>query len=96
MTTPILLIHGLFGSLSDPRIVAAFGETTVLAPDLMGYGAYRSADPDGITMEAQADHVAAWMRQRGDAPATCRWPLDRRGCRNVLRQPPPRADAIAH
>ena len=69
MTTPILLIHGLFGSLSDPRIAAAFGETTVLAPDLLGYGAYRSADTDGITIEAQADHVAAWMRQRGDAPA---------------------------
>lgn len=69
MTTPILLIHGLFGSLSDRRIAAAFGETSVLAPDLLGYGSYRSADTDGITIEAQADHVAAWMRQRGDAPA---------------------------
>lgn len=69
MTTPILLIHGLFGSLSDARIVAAFGDRTVLAPDLLGYGEYRSADTDGLTLEAQADHVAAWLRQRGDAAA---------------------------
>ncbi|MES2116271.1 MAG: alpha/beta fold hydrolase, partial [Pseudomonadota bacterium] len=69
MTTPILLIHGLFGSLSDAHIVAAFGATPVLAPDLLGYGEYRSADTDGLTLEAQADHVAAWLRQRGDAAA---------------------------
>lgn len=68
MTTPILLIHGLFGSLSDPRITAAFGERTVLAPDLLGYGAYRSADMAGMSLEAQADHVAAWVRQRSAGP----------------------------
>lgn len=69
MKTPILLIHGLFGSLSDPRVAAAFGGATVLAPDLLGYGEYRAADTEGMTIEAQADHVAAWMRQRGAAPA---------------------------
>ncbi len=69
MTSPILLVHGLFGSLSDPAIIAAFGERTVFAPDLLGYGEFRSAGTDGMTLEAQADHVAAWMRQRGAAPA---------------------------
>jgi pimeloyl-ACP methyl ester carboxylesterase len=68
MTTPILLIHGLFGSLSDPRIATAFGERPVLAPDLLGYGAYRSADTSGMSLEAQADHVAAWVQQRGAGP----------------------------
>lgn len=68
MMTPILLIHGLFGSLSDPRITAAFGERPVLAPDLLGYGEYRSADMSGMSLEAQADHVAAWLRQRAAGP----------------------------
>jgi len=36
MTAPILLIHGLFGSLSDPALLSCFGSTSVLAPDLLG------------------------------------------------------------
>lgn len=68
-TSPILLIHGLFGSLSDPRITAAFGAVPVLTPDLLGYGGYRAVDTEGMTLEAQADHVAAWMAQRGAGPA---------------------------
>lgn len=64
MTRPILLIHGLFGSLADPHILAGFGKATVFVPDLLGYGAYRTAPTDGLTMEAQADHVFAWLRAR--------------------------------
>ena len=68
MTTPILLIHGLMGFLSDPEILAPFGPTPVLAPDLLGYGAYCTADTDGLTLEAQADHVAYWLREQTPEP----------------------------
>jgi pimeloyl-ACP methyl ester carboxylesterase len=66
--TPVLLIHGLFGSLSAPRILSAFGDRQVLAPDLIGYGAHRDAVPHGWTLQDQADHVAAYVRDHVDAP----------------------------
>lgn len=65
---PVLLIHGLFGSLSAPAIVAAFGDVRVLAPDLIGYGAYREGAPEAWTLQDQADHVAAWLRGRVNEP----------------------------
>lgn len=68
MTIPILLIHGLFGSLADPHILAGFGKARVLAPDLLGYGAYREARTVGLTLAAQADHVSAWLRERDAGP----------------------------
>ena len=68
MTIPILLIHGLFGSLADPHILAGFGKARVLAPDLLGYGAYREARTVGLTLAAQADHVSAWLRERDVGP----------------------------
>lgn len=37
-TDPVVLYHGLFGSLSDPAMLARFGERRILAPDLLGYG----------------------------------------------------------
>lgn len=63
--TPILLIHGLFGSLGDPRILGAFGEVTAFAPDLLGYGGQRLATVSEPTLEQQADHVAASVSQEG-------------------------------
>lgn len=66
--SPVLLIHGLFGSLSDPVILGAFGATRVFAPDLIGYGAHRDCAPEGWTLEDQADHAAAWLRGRRDGP----------------------------
>ncbi|MBM1169957.1 alpha/beta fold hydrolase [Microvirga arabica] len=68
MMAPVLLIHGLFGSLSDPRILEAFGDTGVLAPDLLGYGAHRNNAPATWTLDDQAGHVAAWLRERVDEP----------------------------
>ncbi len=62
---PILLIHGLFGSLSDTRILGAFGETTTLSPDLLGYGSQRLAPVAGPTLEQQADHLAGLVTQAG-------------------------------
>jgi pimeloyl-ACP methyl ester carboxylesterase len=62
MTTPLLLIHGLFGRLSDPNILSAFGDREVFAPDLLGYGENREVDTSKLALADQADHVAAWLR----------------------------------
>lgn len=62
--TPILLIHGLFGSLSAPRILSAFGQREVLAPDLIGYGILRDGAPKSWTLVDQADHLASYVRAR--------------------------------
>ena len=66
--SPVLLIHGLFGSLSDSVILGAFGATRVFAPDLIGYGAHRDSALEGWTLEDQADHAAAWLCGRHDGP----------------------------
>jgi len=54
---PIVLVHGLFGSQNDPRILAAFGGRRVLAPDLLGYGRYRDIPTTGLSLLDQARHV---------------------------------------
>jgi pimeloyl-ACP methyl ester carboxylesterase len=63
---PIVLVHGLFGSLADPKIVGAFGDTDVYAPDLIGYGQYQDSDVEHLTLNDQAGHVAAYIRRLGD------------------------------
>lgn len=59
---PVLLIHGLFGSLSDATILSKFSGRQVFAPDLLGYGEHQHANLDGLTLERQADHVANRLR----------------------------------
>lgn len=65
----IVLVHGLFGSLSDPAIVGAFGDAAarVLAPDLLGYGAFRDHAAPDWSLADQADHLAGWLAARGIA-----------------------------
>lgn len=60
---PIVLIHGLFGSLNAPEIMEAFGDCPVFAPDLIGYGVHRNKNTDDLSLEDQADHVAKYLRQ---------------------------------
>lgn len=55
---PLLLVHGLFGSLSDASIVGAFDERRILAPDLIGYGGLAGDGVVGLRLEDQADHLA--------------------------------------
>lgn len=66
-TEPLLLIHGLFGSLSAPKILDAFAPGPVLAPDLMGYGVHRATQGDW-TLADQAAHVADSIRASGLEP----------------------------
>ncbi|MEM9218881.1 MAG: alpha/beta hydrolase [Cyanobacteria bacterium P01_F01_bin.150] len=58
MQYPIVLVHGLFGNLSDPKIVAAFGNHQVYTPDLLGYGQFQSVDLKELTLTDQADYLA--------------------------------------
>lgn len=62
---PIVLVHGLFGSLSDANILAAFGDVEVHAPDLIGYGSNREADISNLTLLDQAYHVANFISGLG-------------------------------
>ncbi|NLR99066.1 alpha/beta hydrolase [Rhizobium sp. P38BS-XIX] len=62
---PIVLVHGLFGSLSDPRILAAFGDADVHAPDLIGYGRHRDANTSSLSLLDQARHVAEFISGLG-------------------------------
>ena len=61
----LLLVHGLFGSLSAPLVVDAFGPLRTLAPDLLGYGALAHEDLSGLRLEDQADHLAATLDDEG-------------------------------
>ena len=65
---PILLVHGLFGRLSNQEIVAAFGSRTVLAPDLIGYGENRTGVPEAWTLEDQVNYIADWLDRRDQGP----------------------------
>ncbi|MGZ9722773.1 alpha/beta fold hydrolase [Rhizobium miluonense] len=62
---PIVLVHGLFGSLNDPEILAAFGSGDVHAPDLIGYGRNREADTSSLVLLDQARHIADFISGLG-------------------------------
>lgn len=54
---PILLIHGLIGTLRDPALLAALPCDQALAPDLLGYGTYQHTAVTELTLAAQVDHL---------------------------------------
>jgi pimeloyl-ACP methyl ester carboxylesterase len=58
---PIVLVHGLIGSLNDSRILGGFNGPPVYAPDLMGYGEYQKADLDGLALADQAEHLSRYI-----------------------------------
>lgn len=68
MRAPVLLVHGLFGSLSSPGILAPFGEQRVYAPDLIGYGQCLKRGDNGWTLSDQADHLADFIHARKCGP----------------------------
>ncbi|WP_367165743.1 alpha/beta fold hydrolase [Kosakonia cowanii] len=61
MRAPVLLVHGLFGSLSSPGILAPFGKQCIYAPDLIGYGQCQKQGENGWTLNHQADHLAGFI-----------------------------------
>lgn len=68
---PMVFVHGLIGTLQTPALHIPFAPTPTLAPDLLGYGVERGADPSAITLAAQAEHVHRAARAAfGDQPVT--------------------------
>ena len=59
----IVMIHGLFGHLQVPEVHVALKQFKVHAPDLIGYGAHRTADTGALTLDDQADHVIAYIEK---------------------------------
>lgn len=57
MSTPIVLIHGLIGSLQFPELIRCFAPGEVLAPDLLGYGALREVAAGEVSIPAQVEHL---------------------------------------
>jgi len=53
MSTPVVLIHGLLGTLQDAEIMGQLEPGSALAPDLAGYGQLRGATRETITVAGQ-------------------------------------------
>jgi pimeloyl-ACP methyl ester carboxylesterase len=60
-----VLVHGLFGSLGDERILSAFRQAEVHAPDLIGYGEHRSACVEHLSLRDQAALVVDYVKGLG-------------------------------
>jgi lipase len=56
-SVPIVLVHGLIGSLRADDLHAALAPARTLAPDLLGYGTNGNVDPSGITIADEATHL---------------------------------------
>jgi lipase len=62
--TPIVLIHGLMGSLDDPAIHACLPDRPVLAPPLLGYGEFSTTPPARLSIAAQIAHIHRLVTER--------------------------------
>jgi lipase len=54
---PIILVHGLIGTMQTDDLRAALAPARTLAPDLLGYGANSKVDLSAITIAGQAKHL---------------------------------------
>jgi pimeloyl-ACP methyl ester carboxylesterase len=63
MSSPIVFIHGLIGSLQLPDITGFFAPDQVLAPDLLGYGALREVSPAEVSIPAQVEHLRTTLQR---------------------------------
>ncbi len=62
--TPVVLIHGLMGSLDDPAIRACLSARSVIAPSLLGYGEFSATPPARLSMAAQIAHLHRLVTER--------------------------------
>ncbi|MGH8781199.1 alpha/beta fold hydrolase [Paraburkholderia sp.] len=66
---PVVFIHGFIGTLAVNGHVPSLPERTSIAPDLLGYGAWRNIPPESISLAAQAEHVHGLIEvQFGSTP----------------------------
>lgn len=68
-SSPLVMIHGLLGSINYFAPADHLGGITVHTPDLLGYGTNRRADLRTVTLEGQARHVADHLRKQVVGPA---------------------------
>ena len=65
----ILLIHGLIGSLSNPNLLQGFdAQTSVITPDLLGYGANQHVDTAQLSLSDHVSYLAAFLGDSANAP----------------------------
>jgi lipase len=62
--TPIVLIHGLMGSLDDPAIRACLLDRPLLAPHLLGYGEFSTTPAARLSIAAQIAHIHRIVTER--------------------------------
>lgn len=60
---PLVLLHGLIGTLQAPDLQPFFRQR-LLAPDLLGYGAWRDWPPGDICLATQVEHLRACLEQQ--------------------------------
>jgi lipase len=61
---PVVLLHGLVGSLDDPAVAAALHPRLVFSPSLLGYGANADTAPATITLANQVEYIAQLVRTK--------------------------------
>ncbi|GLU33429.1 alpha/beta hydrolase [Trinickia caryophylli] len=66
--TPLIMIHGLMGSLDFFAPQERMRAVSVHTPDLIGYGELKSEHKHAITLERQAAYVVRYLREQVDAP----------------------------
>lgn len=66
-TSPLIMIHGLLGSINYFSPATYLDGITVHTPDLLGYGANRSC-VETLTLELQAQHVVQYIRTQVGCP----------------------------
>lgn len=67
--SPLVMIHGLLGSIDYFAPAEHLPGVAVHTPDLRGYGAHRHADPQTVDLPGQARHIAEYLRQHVDGAA---------------------------
>lgn len=72
MTSTILLIHGLIGSLDYFDPARRVRNAEVKTVDLLGYGRYRNVNTSGLSLGDQASHVSEFI---DDLECDCLWLL---------------------
>jgi len=66
---PVVLVHGLIGSLGYFHAESRLSDHRVYAIDLLGYGAFRGENPLLLGLTRQVDHVASQIESLGAGQA---------------------------
>ncbi|PVE23215.1 alpha/beta hydrolase [Microvirga sp. KLBC 81] len=65
MSEPVVLVHGLIGTLQELVPLLEGQGVRAHAPDLLGYGSLSAVAPECITLPEQVRHLAEWSAKQG-------------------------------